>query len=117
MALAKSIIREAIIEEFTIPRIEQKRYAWIQFLTARSGRVMGIEDNAADFWEIVRPELLVKVGDLVKCPVQDSSHRSGYLIHLGDEPTSLNTRDIIRIITEKLPGIPATLEGLMHVLP
>ena len=91
---------EIAMGEFNIPLIREKKHAGIQFLTPRAGRVTRIEDHTSEFREIVRSEIFTSVNDHVRYPVQDSSHRSGYLIYVDDEPVGLDSGKVIRILTE-----------------
>jgi biotin carboxylase len=91
---------EIAMGEFTIPQIRQMRKAGICFLTPAAGRVSRIENQASDFEEIVRSEILVEIDDIIKYPITDSSQRSGFIIYVKDKMGSINPRDVIKIITE-----------------
>jgi biotin carboxylase len=91
---------EIALGEFTIPEIKQIRHAGICFLTPAAGRVSRIDNHASDFKEIVRSCIYVKVDDIIRFPITDSAQRSGFIIYTYDKPVSIDTGDVINIITE-----------------
>lgn len=91
---------EIALGEFTHPEMKLLKHAGIIYLTPIAGRVTAIEDNSPDFQEIVRSDILVKVGDIIEFPVTSSAQRSGYIIYASDRPIRFNPADVINIITE-----------------
>ena len=91
---------EIALGEFTLPQIMQLKQAGIFYLTPKAGRVTAIQNNSADFQEIVCSDILVKVDDIIEFPVTNSSQRSGYFIYASDKLVSIDPEDVINIITE-----------------
>lgn len=91
---------EIALGAFTLPQIMQLKQAGIFYLTPKAGRVTAIQNNSADFQEIVCSDILVKVDDIIEFPVTNSSQRSGYFIYASDKLVSIDPEDVINIITE-----------------
>ena len=91
---------EIALGEFTLPRIKHLKQAGIYYLTPKAGRVTAIQNNSADFQEIVCSDILVKVDDIIEFPVTNSAQRSGYFIYASDKMVNIDPGDVINIITE-----------------
>jgi len=91
---------EIALGEFTLPHLKQLKHAGIIYLTPKAGSVTEIQNNASDYQEIVRSEILVEVDDIIEFPVTNSSQRSGYIIYASDKLVSMDPEEVINIITE-----------------
>jgi biotin carboxylase len=91
---------EIALGQFTPPRIQHLKQAGIYYLTPKAGRVIAIQNNSADFQEIVCSDILVKVDDIIEFPVTNSAQRSGYFIYASNKKVNIDPGDVINIVTE-----------------
>jgi biotin carboxylase len=93
-------IIEIALGEFTVPEIKHLKHSGIIYITPKSGRVTAIRNNAVDFQEIIRSNILVNMDDQITYPVTDSSQRSAYIIYVSDKRISVDAEQVIHIQTE-----------------